>query len=112
MGAPDVALLHVYGQAGPHDEVFVVGNRKALEGLRDALSRAIEASWPPAITECEAMACDGEGFTTVVILEDGPWVVGSRWRRMVLPYAVGFMEDVAEDAVIPWKPDWLGVTDE
>lgn len=71
-GAP---YAHLYAQNHWHDEAYIVGNRKALTGLRDALNAALAGE----IGVAEAFAADGEGYFTVCLLRDS--VDG-----MALPY--------------------------
>lgn len=58
-------ILNVYGQAHPHDEVWISGDRKALISLRDSINNALEKG----IDRCDHFASDGEGYTIFVTCE-------------------------------------------
>lgn len=60
--------LHIYPQTSWHEEAWAVGNRAALEALRDAINRALESNKPEGVT---MFANDGEGYRVLVVpLED------------------------------------------
>lgn len=61
-------LLHVYGQNSWHDDVCVLGSRKALTNLRNAIDRVLATNEPKL---SEGMVSDGEGFCVLVgVVED------------------------------------------
>ncbi len=68
--------LHIYGQAHPHDDVFIAGTDAALVRLRDAIDRALSVE---SSATAAAMTNDGEGYAVVVIRasdEDMAKVIG------------------------------------
>ncbi|KKK62223.1 hypothetical protein LCGC14_3006470 [marine sediment metagenome] len=68
--------LHIYSQPCEHFDARIVGNRAALELLRDTIKQALKLpvdadSW--ARTSEELFATDGEGYdVTVKLLPDDP----------------------------------------
>lgn len=77
--------LHLYPQAFWHGDAALVGTRKGLEALRDALNEALAKDAPAS---AEMFAADGEGYTVHVIPAD-PDLMG----RTRCPYT----DDVARD---------------
>lgn len=64
----DEQLLHVYGQTSWHDEAWIVGDRPALQALRDAIDAALHSEKGFAATTM--FVSDGEGYSLVVIAAD------------------------------------------
>lgn len=62
-------ILHIYGQKFWHDDVVILGDRLALETLRDAIDEAINNLAGRAE---DVMVNDGEGFTVIVNRIDEP----------------------------------------
>ena len=60
----NLPCLHVYGQQCPHGEVWIVGNKEALEALQSAIGRALDSGC--SATE-EVFANDGEGYKVSVV---------------------------------------------
>jgi hypothetical protein len=90
----DDSELHLYGQKTPHEETFLVGNRRALEALAAAIQRVLEHKQPQTV---EAFAGDGEGFEVIVhMVPDGALM---RWED---PYYDDAFVERREDAVSPW----------
>ena len=58
----DDDFMHIYGQVTYHDDALIVGTRGAIQQLRDACDRALEAGEH----EFDAFASDGEGYNTMV----------------------------------------------
>lgn len=58
-----MSTLHIYAQAQWHDPAFIVGDRAALERLRDALQQALEKGY----ARPQAMTTDGEGYVVHVV---------------------------------------------
>lgn len=75
-------LLHIYGQKAWHDEVIIVGNKKSLKSLIQALIDAIALG---AGRAKEVMVTDGEGYDVLILTEDSPWA-DKEWMQMPLPY--------------------------
>ena len=55
----DYKLLHIFGQGAWHEEVHIVGNREALEALRDTILSCIASKEARSM---EAFVNDGEGY--------------------------------------------------
>ncbi len=88
------AVLHIYGQEHEHATAAIVGNRDALEQLRDAITKALEGK--PAATG-SVFVLDGKGYQVVVaerdVLDDLPgpysdddsgWGSGEQWHALWL----------------------------
>lgn len=91
------ALLHVYGQAAWHDDVYIVGNRQALL----ALKRAIEDALTGQKGVLNAMTNDGEGYSVIVLnLPNGQ---GNQvWVELAVPYSEEMAKESRENAKWPW----------
>jgi len=72
-------ILHIYGQGAWHDPVYICGDRKGLEALRDALTKAIERG---SCDNGRAIVNDGEGYQLVVRRIDGE----DDLDRLAVPY--------------------------
>ncbi len=72
--------LHIYGPAHHHDFSFIVGDKEALENLRDAIDKALEAG--SATGEADSFTADGEGFTVKIYREEED----DFWNKSLLPY--------------------------
>lgn len=72
------AMLHVYSPIWQHADGFILGDRQALEDLRDALDRAISGKGPASFN---AFVNDGEGYTVHVA-----WLSEQEVDRLSLPY--------------------------
>lgn len=59
-----VGLLHLYAQFWWHCDAKVVGNRKGLTALRDAINRVLESCQP--VRSDDVFCNDGEGYVVVV----------------------------------------------
>ncbi len=89
---PPVPLLHILAHPGWHEPAFVIGNRVALENLRDAITRTLAGSAHPFT----AFENDGEGYSVhVVCLPDE--------RMDEVP--LGYTDDICRGN-IGW-PEWL-----
>lgn len=89
-------LLHVFGQGAWHDTVDIVGNREALEELRDTISEALLG----VRHSMEAFVSDGEGYEVKVCLVEGDWDTPA-WEKLALPYGEDYAEEQREDALGP-----------
>lgn len=89
-------LLHVYPQVAWHDDVHLVGNRAALEALREAIDVALKGGTGSS----NEMTSDGEHYDAKVILEDSPWQ-GEPWSLLGMPYLADYAVDQRQDAVWP-----------
>lgn len=52
-------VLHIFGQEALHDEVYIVGNKSALERLRNIIDMAIADDYDSVDG---FYASDGEGY--------------------------------------------------
>lgn len=77
-----VRLLHIYPQGQWHDDVKVVGNRNALQVMRDAIDAALR----DGNAKTSAMVSDGECFSLIVEVEDHEWQHPA-WTTRQTPYA-------------------------
>ncbi|MEW6048032.1 MAG: type II toxin-antitoxin system HicB family antitoxin [Bacillota bacterium] len=88
---PDV--LHVYGQALWHQDVYLVGNRRALRKLRAAVTAALNRGRG----SCETFANDGEGYDVHVVCVDDPATLD----KLAVPYHGKHAREASRDAVWP-----------
>lgn len=72
------AMLHIYSPIWQHADSYIIGDKQALEDLRDALDRAISSKEP---TSFNAFVNDGEGYTVHVA-----WLSEQEVDRLSLPY--------------------------
>jgi len=56
--------MHIYAQDAWHDNAYIMGDREALAGLRDAIDTALR----DGIGAGTVVASDGEGYDVVVRL--------------------------------------------
>lgn len=89
-------LLHIFGQGAYHDDVDIVGNREALEELRDTISEAL-CGVPHHM---EAFVNDGEGYSVIVRLLEGDWDASS-WQKLAVPYNEDYARENRDDALGP-----------
>lgn len=73
-------FVHLYAQAFNHDEGWVVGNRRGLTALRDALSSVLEG--PSTLCSKQVFTGDGEGYVMLVSLSENE----PNFLKLVLPY--------------------------
>ena len=71
--------LHVYGPRWWHDSATIIGDRAALERLRQLIDMALESSTAGS----ELMTQDGEGFHMRVICAP---IEHEYWNLLKLPY--------------------------
>ena len=87
--------IHVYGQQYPHDSVYIVGSREALQSLVQQIQEALSGH---RVSAREYSTGDGEGFELGVLV--GPDRLGD-W---VLPYTdSAFAGGAADQFRAPWK---------
>lgn len=80
--ASTMAWEHIYSQAFEHCEARIVGNRKALEIIKDTIERALTMPIIPddmitgyTIGKQEIFATDGEGYDIAIkLLPDDPMI--------------------------------------
>lgn len=88
--------LHVYSPSYFHDHAFIVGNKEALEALRDAIEAALETG--SAVGETTASTADGEGFDLKVYREEDE----EYWDKASLPYTDRTCFVNSDEAISPW----------
>ena len=71
--------LHLYAQYQWHEEAFIVGDRRALMKLRNAIDEAFESD--DGLGKASTFTADGEGYPVHVVI-----VETKRMERMRLPY--------------------------
>lgn len=71
--------LHLFAQPQWHFEASIVGTRKGIEALRDALNRALDDA--DGVASAEVFANDGEGYGVNVYV-----VTFAEMDRMQQPY--------------------------
>lgn len=89
-------LLHVHAQGSFHDDVYIYGNREALEALASAIQLAIVNR----VSMNEFFVNDGEGFRVIVIHNDAQWEDKS-WTDAATPYIDDFAAEQRKHAVWP-----------
>ncbi len=89
-------LLHIYGQDYWHCPVLIVGQKNALEKLRDAIDHALQEDHGT----CTACANDGEGYDVHVVMENSNWG-DSVWTTMQVPYTDSCAQQT--DGEPPWE---------
>ena len=99
----DDKLLHVYGQDAWHDDVWIVGNRPALQLLRNTLDNALAKGMDTTeqIDEPGLFVNDGEGYEVRVLFLEGDWDTMA-WRRLAVPYTEDCAKETHENALWPW----------
>ncbi len=83
--------LHIYAQSEWHGEAIIVGNRIALEALRDAIDNALATGYGAAT----AFVGDGEGFHALVVKQE----VG--FDKLAVPYTNEIASEKNLDALFP-----------
>lgn len=105
------AMLHIYSPIWQHADGFILGDKQALEGLRDALDRALSGKGP---TSFKAFVNDGEGYTVHVAFLSEQEVdkltlpyTDEMWRsnRGVTPHQA--ILDQSAKEVPPWEDPLL-----
>jgi hypothetical protein len=76
--------MHIFGQSCPHDEVYIVGDREALEALRRAIERALGDNRSHSVS----FTNDGEGYDVHVIQADAATA-----DNLMLPYTDPIYEE-------------------
>ncbi|HEU0197003.1 MAG TPA: hypothetical protein VFQ88_07265 [Nevskiaceae bacterium] len=86
------AGAHLYAQASPHDPAYILGDRKALESIRQAVDEALARGAGAA----ELSAADGADYALVCLRRDSI-------ARTAVPYtSPRAREPVASMALRPW----------
>lgn len=92
-------LLHIHGQGAWHDNVIIIGNREALEALKDAVEKAL-AGKNFTEAETEVFCADGEGYAVQVGMDDSPWE-GKNWTHSASPYYENYAQGGREGQLSP-----------
>jgi hypothetical protein len=88
-------MLHIHGQRGWHDDVYIIGNKKGLAMLKEAIDAALHGTDFPVVVYCG----DGEGYEIHVVSRQ------DRWDDRLLPYTEDVAKDGRTNVILPWKPD-------
>ena len=91
-----IPLCHIYAQYAHHGEAFIIGNRIALERLKEALDRALNEKEG----EAELMVNDGEGYSVYVLLNNEEWS-SDKWAKLAVPYTADYAKERSPDAIDP-----------
>ncbi len=95
----DIRLLHIYSQYCWHADSYIVGNRRALEQLRDIINQALEKGFSFTPNSDCPFVVDGEGYQVVVIRNDAPW--GDPKWELTWPYAADYACSDQENRLDP-----------
>lgn len=79
--------LHIYGQGGWHDDVFIAGEEEDLIVLRDLIDKAIKSKRAQVSTEL--FAKDGESYSVYMRT-----VTSSEAERLMLPYTDEYAQEL------------------
>ena len=82
MTTKEPPVIHIHAQEAWHDEAYLVGNRKALEKLKELIEQALKNE---NTANSVFYVADGEGFDLHVVLDDNDWQSES-WQKAELPY--------------------------
>lgn len=89
-------ILHVYAAEQWHCDVDIVGDRKSLTSLRDAIDRVLKQKHP-AKAMFEAYVNDGEGYELTVYLTENK----DRLDNLAVPYTEEYAKEKNEKAIWP-----------
>ena len=88
-------ILHVYGQGQWHEEVFIVGDKVALQLLVNAINKAIS----DGAGECQTSVNDGEGFDVYIHRVNDQQTLD----KLAVPYTKDVAEEKDSAAIWPWS---------
>lgn len=92
-------LLHIYGQGSWHEEAYIIGDRKALEFLREAIVHALQSQ--DGTDMVEVSVADGEGYTVHIVCHPT-----DRMENLTLPYSRDlFKEKRHPSSLVKDRPD-------
>ncbi|MEW4100604.1 hypothetical protein Q0N85_16145 [Bacillus altitudinis] len=86
-----LGLCNIYAQQTHHFEAFILGNKKGLIELRNAIDRALETGSSVA----HVFPSDYEGYETYIALVNDE----QRFEKLITPYVEEYMQE--DDAVDP-----------
>ncbi|MBR0584155.1 hypothetical protein HF326_13975 [Bacillus altitudinis MN12] len=86
-----LGLCNIYAQQTHHFEAFILGNKKGLIELRNAIDRALETGSSVA----HLFQSDYEGDETYIALVDDE----QRFEKLITPYVEEYIQE--DDAVDP-----------
>ena len=104
-------LLHIYAQPCWHEEAWIVGNRRGLEILRDAINQALAEGHGQTATTPNEFVCtnDGEGYDVMVLLEESEWGHSylepetlTNWDVLRKPYTDEMAQGTQHKTLGPW----------
>lgn len=88
-------ILHVYGQGQWHEEVYIAGDRVALQLLSNTINQALSSG----TGECQTNVSDGEGFDVYVVRIDHQQTLD----KLAVPYTKDVAEEKDSAAIWPWN---------
>ncbi|MFE0305219.1 MULTISPECIES: hypothetical protein [Bacillus] len=86
-----LGLCNIYAQQTHHFEAFILGNKKGLIELRNAIDRALETGSSVA----HVFPSDFEGYETYIALVNDE----QRFEKLITPYVEEYMQE--DDAIDP-----------
>lgn len=86
-----LGLCNIYAQQTHHFEAFILGNKKGLIELRNAIDRALETGSSVA----HLFPSDYEGYETYIALVNDE----QRFEKLITPYVEEYMQE--DDAIDP-----------
>lgn len=89
-------FCHVYAATQWHDDVYIVGDVKALTAIKNTIERALQNITPEC---CTLRPNDYETYRLHVIKTTNPEVQD----KLVLPYTEDFIIDKTEDKIHPFQ---------
>ena len=94
-----MTTLHIYGQAGYHDDIYIAGDQRGLLLLAQAIIEALAAGH----AEREGLSVsDGEGFN-VRVMHISPPEELIEWAA---PYTADYARDYRSDLCTP-EEQWV-----
>ena len=93
-----IKILHIHAQAYWHGDAWIVGNREALERLRELIYAALLG----VIIKADFFTNDGEGYSVHIVPVEGQ-IDTPAIASLAVPYIDPDAEEKRGDAVWPWK---------
>ena len=99
MPAESVApLLHVHAQNAWHDPAFLLGDRTALQKLRDLLDAVLAGG--ATAQKTDFIVADGEHYDVCVAMENARWQ-SPAWIHAAVPYQSDAARERSSEAIHP-----------
>jgi len=90
-------ILNIYSQEYRCQSVYIVGNRRSLLELREAIDAALQQGGGIV----ETRTSDNDAYTLQVILNNAPWDTMD-WLGLKSPYTDPAVADQRPDAIRPY----------